>query len=63
MLRTQIYLPENLRQEIDAMARKEKKPAAYVKRVAERGYKQQTQRNSWNCLYQAGKSESQGRTF
>jgi predicted DNA-binding protein len=30
MLRTQIYLPEDLRQEIDAVARKEKKPAAYV---------------------------------
>ena len=30
MLRTQIYLPEDLRQEIDAVARKEKKPAARV---------------------------------
>ncbi|MCL4357748.1 ribbon-helix-helix domain-containing protein [Patescibacteria group bacterium] len=30
MLRTQIYLPEDLRQEIDAVARKEKKPAAQV---------------------------------
>lgn len=30
MLRTQIYLPEDLRQEIDVVARKEKKPAAKV---------------------------------
>jgi metal-responsive CopG/Arc/MetJ family transcriptional regulator len=30
MLRTQVYLPEDLRQEIDAVARKEKKPAAKV---------------------------------
>jgi len=30
MLRTQIYLPEDLRQEIDAVARKEKKSASQV---------------------------------
>jgi len=30
MLRTQIYLPEDMRREIDVMARKEKRPAAQV---------------------------------
>ena len=30
MLRTQLYLPEDLRREIDVVARKEKKPAAQV---------------------------------
>ena len=30
MLRTQLYLPEELRREIDVVARKEKKPAAQV---------------------------------
>ena len=30
MLRTQLYLPEELRQQIDVVARKEKKPAAQV---------------------------------
>ena len=30
MLRTQIYLPEDLHQEIDAVARREKKPAAKI---------------------------------
>lgn len=30
MLRTQIYLPQDLRHEIDVVARKEKKPAAQV---------------------------------
>lgn len=30
MRRTQLYLPEDLRREIDVVARKEKKPAAQV---------------------------------
>jgi len=30
MLRTQIYLPQDLRREIDVVARREKKPAAQV---------------------------------
>ncbi len=32
MLRTQLYLPEDLRQEINAVARQEKKPAAVIMR-------------------------------
>lgn len=32
MLRTQLYLPEDLRQEINAVARQEKKPAAEIMR-------------------------------
>jgi metal-responsive CopG/Arc/MetJ family transcriptional regulator len=30
MLRTQLYLPEDLRREIDVVAKREKKPAAQV---------------------------------
>jgi hypothetical protein len=32
MLRTQLYLPEDLRQEINTVARQEKKPAAEIMR-------------------------------
>jgi len=62
MLRTQIYLPEDLRQEVDTMAMKEKKPAAKVFReLLEAGIDAKKQGQSiGDALYSLSKIKAEG---